>query len=55
LEGGDEEAADEAEDQDVALHDGVVKQYIHSSHAENNSASAPPRHRFILLNAHPAA
>jgi hypothetical protein len=29
LEGGDEEAADETEDEDVALHDdGVVKKYI---------------------------
>ena len=28
LEGGDEEAADEAEDEGVALHDGVVKKYI---------------------------
>jgi len=27
LEGGDEEAADETEDEDVALHDGVVKKY----------------------------
>jgi hypothetical protein len=27
LEGGDEEAADEAEDEDVALHDRVVKKY----------------------------
>jgi hypothetical protein len=27
-EGGDEEAADETEDEDVALHDGVVKKYI---------------------------
>ena len=28
LEDGDEEAADETEDEDVALHDGVVKKYI---------------------------
>jgi hypothetical protein len=28
LEGGDEETADETEDEDVALHDGVVKKYI---------------------------
>jgi hypothetical protein len=28
LEGGDEEAADETEDENVALHDGVVKKYI---------------------------
>ena len=28
LEGGDEEAADETEDEDVALHDGDVKKYI---------------------------
>jgi hypothetical protein len=28
LEGGDEEAADETEDEDVALHNGVVKKYI---------------------------
>jgi hypothetical protein len=28
LEGGDEEAADETEDEDVALHDGVAKKYI---------------------------
>jgi hypothetical protein len=27
LEGGDEEAADETEDKDVAPHDGVVKKY----------------------------
>jgi hypothetical protein len=27
LEGGDEEAADETEDEGVALHDGVVKKY----------------------------
>ena len=27
LKGGDEEAADETEDEDVALHDGVVKKY----------------------------
>ncbi len=27
LEGGDQEAADEAEDEDMALHDGVVKKY----------------------------
>jgi hypothetical protein len=27
LEGGDEEAADETEDEDVALHDGVEKKY----------------------------
>jgi hypothetical protein len=27
LEGGDEEAADETEDDDVALHDGVAKKY----------------------------
>jgi hypothetical protein len=27
LEDGDEEAADETEDEDVALHGGVVKQY----------------------------
>ena len=27
LEGGDEEAADQTEDEDVALHDGVVKNY----------------------------
>jgi hypothetical protein len=30
LQGGDEEAADETEDEDVALHDGVVKKYIPS-------------------------
>ena len=30
LEGGDEEAANETEDEDVPLHDGVVKKYIHS-------------------------
>jgi hypothetical protein len=28
LQGGDEETADETEDEDVALHDGVVKKYI---------------------------
>jgi hypothetical protein len=28
LEGGDEQAADETEDEHVALHDGVVKKYI---------------------------
>jgi len=28
LEGGDEEAADKTEDEDMALHDGVVKKYI---------------------------
>jgi ApbE superfamily uncharacterized protein (UPF0280 family) len=28
LEGGDEEAADETEDEGVALHDEVVKKYI---------------------------
>ena len=28
LEGGDEEAADETEDEDVALHDGAAKKYI---------------------------
>ena len=28
LEGGDEEAADETEYEDMALHDGVVKKYI---------------------------
>src|SRR5258708_712187 len=28
LEGGDEEAADDTEDENVALHDGVVKKYI---------------------------
>jgi hypothetical protein len=28
LEGGDEESADETEDEDVALHDAIVKQYI---------------------------
>jgi hypothetical protein len=27
LQGGDEEAADETEDEDVALHDRVVKKY----------------------------
>jgi hypothetical protein len=27
LEGGDEEATDETEDEDVALHDGIVKKY----------------------------
>jgi hypothetical protein len=27
LEGGDEEAADETKDENVALHDGVVKKY----------------------------
>jgi hypothetical protein len=27
LEGGDEEAADETEDEDVALHGGIVKKY----------------------------
>jgi hypothetical protein len=37
LEGGDEEAADETKDEDVALHDRVVKKY--SLHLENNSAS----------------
>jgi hypothetical protein len=28
LQSGNEEAADETEDEDVALHDGVVKKYI---------------------------
>jgi hypothetical protein len=28
LEGGDEQASDETEDEDVALHDGVVEKYI---------------------------
>jgi hypothetical protein len=28
LEGDDEEAAHDTEDEDVALHDGVVKKYI---------------------------
>ena len=28
LEGGDADATDETEDEDVALHDGVVKKYI---------------------------
>jgi hypothetical protein len=28
LEGGDEKAADQTEDEDAALHDGVVKKYI---------------------------
>lgn len=28
FEGGDQEAADETEDENVALHDGVVKKYI---------------------------
>src|ERR1700679_2830672 len=40
LEGGDEEAADQAEDEDVALHDGVVKKYI----------PARPGHRLRLCN-----
>ncbi len=31
LEDGDEEAADETEDEDVALHEGVVKKYILAS------------------------
>jgi hypothetical protein len=39
LEGGDEEAADETEDEDVEPHGGVVKKYIHSLHVENHSAS----------------
>jgi hypothetical protein len=28
LQNGDEEAADETEDESVALHDGIVKKYI---------------------------
>jgi hypothetical protein len=28
LKGGNEEAADETEDEDMAFHDGVVKKYI---------------------------
>jgi hypothetical protein len=35
-EGGDEQAADETEDEDVPLHDGVVKKYI--PHTRSNSS-----------------
>ena len=31
LEGGDQEAANDTEDEDVALHDGIVKKYIRST------------------------
>ncbi len=40
LEGGDEEAADETEDEDVALHDGVVKKYI-STYRGHHGGSPP--------------
>ena len=39
IEGGDEEAADETEDEDVALHDGVVEKYI----ADCRGLSPPPK------------
>lgn len=38
LKGGDKEAADETEDEDVALH-GAVRKHIHSFHTENSNAS----------------
>ena len=37
LEGGDEEATDKTEDEDVALHDGDVKKYISASRATRRS------------------
>src|SRR5258708_1571278 len=38
LEGGDEEAADETEDEDVALHDGIVKKYTFLLSPKQSSA-----------------
>src|SRR6202041_650128 len=43
LEGSDEEAADETEDEDVPLHNGVVKKYIHNLHIENHKMGVDPR------------
>ncbi len=49
MEGGDEEAADETKDDDMALHDGVVKKYIRPGLRSGSAVAIAVQHPKIGL------